>query len=292
MVPAPAEVPADVLRAVEAAWSLELSGVAAPLHRGQESVAFRLGAVVLRIGPAWRSEEEAEWCYAVASEVSRHYPLALAPLRTARGSATIRVGGHPVSLWPFVDATAAETGNGTQARHAAQVLAGLHSALSRVTMPPRPPVSATTTAVPGLDDAQLDVWLAEFHRHRPYAHPLHGDYYVGNVLVREDRIVAVLDWDEAFVGPPEMELAWAACEWGDVLQHGNLDEARVFVHAYLPHGGTADELDDEAMAQLYRSRLRWELAYEEANSGRHEELPGPERLYRDRQRELFRSLRP
>lgn len=45
-------------------------------------------------------------------------------------------------------------------------------------------------------------------------HPLRGNLDTGNTLARNDEIVAVLDWDEAFVGAPELEPA-AALKWGD-----------------------------------------------------------------------------
>ncbi|WP_214408618.1 phosphotransferase enzyme family protein [Sphaerisporangium fuscum] len=139
-----------------------------------------------------------------------------------------------------------------------------------------------------LADPRLDRWLAEFHRTHPRRHPLHGDYYTGNTLARDGVITAVLDWDEAFVGAPEVELAAAALEWGD----DELDPSREFVAAYLEAGGTAGKLDDEALAQLIRHRLRREAAYFHKAVARgvvHDE----EDLDYHRERvELFHRLRP
>lgn len=44
--------------------------------------------------------------------------------------------------------------------------------------------------------------------------------------------MAGLDWDEAFLGPAEVELATAACERGAVLARGDLARARSFVREY------------------------------------------------------------
>ncbi|MEV4804395.1 hypothetical protein AB0K18_30710 [Nonomuraea sp. NPDC049421] len=54
--------------------------------------------------------------------------------------------------------------------------------------------SVTSTARP-----DSFVLLARLHR------ALY-DYYTGNTLARDGRLVAVLDWDEAFVCAPEPEL--------------------------------------------------------------------------------------
>ncbi|MEU4225344.1 phosphotransferase [Nonomuraea sp. NPDC026600] len=139
-----------------------------------------------------------------------------------------------------------------------------------------------------LDDPDLDRWLAAFHAEHPMRHPLHGDYYTGNTLARDGRIVAVLDWDETFVGAPELELAAAALEWGDDLA-GPSEE---FVAAYHQAGGTAARLDEESLAQLVRHKLRREHAYfhKAVRSGvTHDEADVE---YHRARVELFHGLRP
>lgn len=52
------------------------------------------------------------------------------------------------------------------------------------------------------------VWLT---RHAPESSRLalvHGDFKPGNMLVHEDRIVALLDWETAHVGDPVEDLGW------------------------------------------------------------------------------------
>ncbi len=123
---------------------------------------------------------------------------------------------------------------------------------------------------------------------------MHGDFYAGNVLVRDGHIVGLLDWDEAFLGPPERELAWAAWEWGDGLSTlgSDLEGARTFVADYVAAGGPAHPVDEEALRQLIRQRLRWEVEYARAadESGAVSDEDGSS--YEARQLQAFRVLRP
>lgn len=60
---------------------------------------------------------------------------------------------------------------------------------------------------PVITDAGL--WL---RRHAPIASRLsivHGDYRLGNFLVRHGRISAVLDWELAHIGDPDEDIGWA-----------------------------------------------------------------------------------
>src|SRR5207253_8395622 len=64
--------------------------------------------------------------------------------------------------------------------------------------------------------------------------PIHGDYYRGNLLVEEDRVSAVLDWEECHPDWLAGELGralWEFCksETHQILQ---VDRAREFLGAY------------------------------------------------------------
>ncbi len=285
---------AEVMEAVDASWpGLDVDRVHPQrLYGGEESAAFRLGELVIRIGPEWRSTEEAEWCHALAAGVRRRISCALAPLQGKDGHTTVRVSGRPVSVWPFVEGRWGDREDPQQVTEAAVVLAGLHRALAACHPGRRPPRTCPTASVFRLEDPDLDRWLAEFAHHHPLIHPLHGDFYPGNVLVRDGRIVAVLDWDEAFVAAPEVELASAACEWGGVLWRTDFLGARSFMADYGAAGGTAELLDDAALAQLYRQRLRSDVSYTDAAHLRGAETNDDDRRYRDRQIEVFDLLAP
>lgn len=141
-------------------------------------------------------------------------------------------------------------------------------------------------------DAALDRWLAEFTTCRPVRQPLHGDVYRGNVLVRAGVIVALLDWDDVFLGPPEQELAWAAAEWGGVRETRRLDAARRFVQTYVDAGGTAERIGDEELVQLIRGRIRMEVTYDCATGQWGISDEAEDREYEANQLAAFRALRP
>lgn len=281
----------SVLDAVRPAWPDGLcSGRVEELLGGEESRVIRAGDEVVRVGPTWRTSAEAEWCYTLAERLSASCSEVVPPIRNLSAYATIRVENHPVSVWPWIDARPGARDEGRHRHEAAAVLAGLHAAAVALDLPPRPPMSATTRPVATLADPQLDEWLYEFKRSRA-RHALHGDYYPGNLLFEGDYLVGVVDWDEAVVDAPEMELAVAAAEWGDVLRTGDLSEAVEFVEVYCDNGGTAPRIKAEVIAQLYRQRLRWELAYEEHHSGPLDSLNDEDRSYRMRQIALYHHLR-
>ncbi len=284
----------EVMEAVGVEWpELDFDTVQPQrLYGGEESAAFRLGELVIRIGPEWRSTEEAEWCHSLAAGVHRRISCALAPQPGKSGHTTVRVGGRPVSVWPFVEGRWGDRNDPQQVKEAAIVLAGLHRALAACHPARRPPRTCPMATVVHLEDPDLDRWLAEFAHHHPLVHPLHGDFYPGNVLVRDGHIVAVLDWDEVFIAPPEVELAWAACEWGSVLWRTDLLGARSFMADYGGAGGTAEPLDDEALAQLFRQRLRSDVSYTETAHLRGGETDDDDLRYRDRQIEVFDLLAP
>lgn len=285
-----------VRRAVKENWGADGDGEALRLHGGEESAAYRLGEHVVRIGPEWRALDETEWCHAVGRHAAARVPEAVEPLPTSGGATVARVEGRPVSLWPYVE------GNWPrESEHllqAARLLARLHRALSSARPGPRPARAFAEYGLYGAEDGpagpadladpDLDRWLAEFHRTHPARHPLHGDYYAGNTLVHGGVLSAVLDWDEAFAGAPEVELAAAATEWGE-------DEPRPvrrFVDAYLDEGGTAGDLDDEALAQLVRHKLRRESAYFHLSVARGVTHDREDIDYHRARVERFHALRP
>lgn len=297
-----------------------LSGPATRLHGGEESAAWRVGDTVVRISAHAKDLAEVEWGHRVAAAArAGGCAEAVAPLPLPQpggngtgdgvgdgdgdGPATVaRVEGRTVSLWPYVDGVWAPRENAETARAAARLLARLHRALAGAELPPRP---RPCFLEPGLDgwaayadprlrDPQLDAWLAEFSARARLRHPLHGDYYRGNLLAaREEpaRLVAVLDWDEAWVAPPEVEVASAALEFSGGLRV-DLAAARRFADAYLRAGGTAERLDEESLAQLMRHRLRRESVYVALAAARGAEQDEEDIAYHRRRLEAFARLRP
>jgi aminoglycoside phosphotransferase (APT) family kinase protein len=51
-------------------------------------------------------------------------------------------------------------------------------------------------------------WMRAHLPESPHTVLVHGDYRTGNLIYRDDRIVAVLDWEFATLGDPACDLAW------------------------------------------------------------------------------------
>lgn len=286
----------SVREAVEASWGLTVGGEGVRLPGGEESASYRVGQRVVRIGPDWRTEAELEWCYAIAARAAGEVPEVTAPLATACGTYVVRVEDRPVSVWPFVEGSWADGTDDDQGRQAADLLARLHRTFATMTnLTPRPgeaDLGWLSAPHPDVEDPSLDRWLADFMVRRSARQPLHGDVYRANVLVHTGRIVALVDWDDVSLGPPEQELAWAAGEWGQVRTTLDLDAALRFVDAYVAAGGSADRIGAEELAQLVRGRIRMEVNYSHA-TGQWGATDDPEeREYEASQLRAFRTLRP
>ncbi|TDD88194.1 phosphotransferase enzyme family protein [Actinomadura rubrisoli] len=286
-------------RAAERAWGRDLGGPAERLFGGEESAAYRIGDLVVRVGPAWRTDAASEWAHGVALHAAALMPEAVAPLRARDGATVVRAEGRPLSLWPHVAGEWPDPDEPEVRVEGARLLARLHRALASYAPPPRPVASFAEPGlygegpvdVPELADPALDRWLADFHRRNPVRQPVHGDYYEGNTLARDGRLVAVLDWDESFVTTPEFEVASAALEWADE-DAGAPDRRRRFVADYHEAGGTAGPMDDETVAQLIRHRLRRETAYFHVARKRGVEHDEDDLEYHKRRMESFFDLRP
>jgi aminoglycoside phosphotransferase (APT) family kinase protein len=163
----------------------------------------------------------------------------------------------------------------------AAALAGLHTASLTLTDVPhlndiRDRVTRKLESRPGCLDAALDEAVIRAALGRIWPPPqlnqpvvVHGDYWPGNVLWRHDRLVAVLDWEDAAVGDPladlgngRMELCmlfgWPAAAAFTAAYQTVLPglDFRTLAHwdlyAALRHTGRMDEwgLSDAARARL------------------------------------------
>lgn len=278
---------ADVVRA---AWGID-GGPTVSLSGGQEAAVFRCGHHVIKVGAVFRRDDDLTWCGAVAAFVAQHVPEVLAPVPSVDGRTVVRVGDHPVTVWPYAEGRPGNDTDAAQRRAAAELLARVHVALAAAELPPPPPRANPAAATPDLDDPDLDDWLAAFGA-RATAQLVHGDFYADNVLVDpHGRVAALLDWDETTQASAEWELAGAAWEWGGCRATLDLSTAEHFIELYLAAGGTANRLDDVALRQLIRHRIRGEVAYDRATAAAC--TPDPEDAeYQARQLQAFHELRP
>ncbi len=58
-------------------------------------------------------------------------------------------------------------------------------------------------------------WLADNLPESPPATIVHGDFRLGNTIVREEGVVAILDWEMATIGDPLADVGYLATLWTD-----------------------------------------------------------------------------
>lgn len=105
-------------------------------------------------------------------------------------------------------------------------------------------------------------WLTE---HPPHPRPpvlVHGDFRVGNLMVNQEGLVAVLDWEFAHLGDPREDLAWPlvrAWRFGeDSRRLGGIGEVEPFLATYNALTG-----EDVSLEELFwwevLGNVRWGL---------------------------------
>ena len=225
------------------------------------------------------------WFAGLADHAAAVVPEVVAPLRAASGDFVVRLAGRPVSAWPFVAGQWPAKGDHSLRDQAAELLARLHKALADAPQPADPPTPMNQGPGEDLRDTELDAWLQS--RASLAAQPLHGDFYRGNALAVDGRITALLDWDDAYVGPVEKDVCEAAWEWGAGLSTGSLTGALAFLAAYTSSGGIA--VSHYALCQYARARMRAEILYART---RWQELDADDHAYHRAQIAAFEALRP
>jgi aminoglycoside phosphotransferase (APT) family kinase protein len=88
----------------------------------------------------------------------------------------------------------------------------------------------------------------------PQVSVVHGDYRTGNFLYREDRILAILDWEMAHFGDPLEDLAWSfmpAWQWARDGKAGGIVEADEAVRVWERRSGR----------RVDRAALHWWLTF-------------------------------
>lgn len=110
-------------------------------------------------------------------------------------------------------------------------------------------------AIPGVE--RVANWLEAHRPEQFHAGIIHGDFHLGNVMVRHDsgNLAAVVDWELSTIGDPLLDLGWLLATWpeGDVPLETDV--------AASPWDGfaTQDELVEHYAAKSERdlSSLDW-----------------------------------
>jgi aminoglycoside phosphotransferase (APT) family kinase protein len=104
-------------------------------------------------------------------------------------------------------------------------------------------------------------WLSE---HRPPPSPdalVHGDFRTGNLIVGEDGLRGVLDWELAHRGDPMQDLGWLctkAWRFGSAAPAGGFGTRADLMSGYADGGGTPPDEATQRWWELYGT-VRWAL---------------------------------
>jgi aminoglycoside phosphotransferase (APT) family kinase protein len=125
----------------------------------------------------------------------------------------------------------------------AEELARIHT-IPRDRVPFLPETDVVATMCAELDEIvephpAVEYGLAWFREHRTAPRPpvvTHGDFRIGNVMVEDGDLVAVLDWEFAHVGDPVEDLAWPVVRaWrfgADERRLGGVDDVEPYLARY------------------------------------------------------------
>lgn len=198
---------------------------------------------------------------AYASDVSLPYPQAFLPDLLGRPAALLhRKQGETIGR-RIVREPAFENARKVLPAQMGTMLAHIHKIdadqFGMRLFLPQPPVEQTpaqwmTTQTEKNLDAigephpALELGLRWLRLHEPPAPKqlvlLHGDYRIGNVVVDENGLVSVLDWEFAHLGDPYADLAWSQVrDWrfgNDALHFGGVAQPDEFFEAYEKTMGT------------------------------------------------------
>ena len=111
----------------------------------------------------------------------------------------------------------------------------------------------------------IELGLRWLERNRPAPRPgvlLHGDFRVGNLMVAEKGIAAVLDWECSHLGSPAEDLGWLctrAWRFGRPdLVAGGIDSLEALLDAYEKSGGVRLGADEVRYWMIF-GLVRWAI---------------------------------
>ncbi|GAC1409307.1 MAG: phosphotransferase family protein [Candidatus Velthaea sp.] len=126
----------------------------------------------------------------------------------------------------------------------------------------------------------LEIALRWLHLHRPPEADesvlVHGDFRIGNVLVGEDGLHAVLDWEFTHIGDPYEDISWflvRAWRFGaTALEGGGICERETWLRAYENASGRSLDRTTVAYWEIL-GNVKWAIG---ASMQAHRHLSGVE----------------
>jgi Ser/Thr protein kinase RdoA (MazF antagonist) len=243
----------QLARLIEERYNLGSLAVHEPLEGGYANDVLRIEAggssYVVRVKYPPVVAESIVWEHELVERLALE--IVPVPIRASNGATFFVHDRFAVSVLPYVSGRPAAPGDGPAVAHA---LGRVHEAAARVVLAQRPTVPALAEVEwpPARLPGHLERWLPTLEAAREWAigwtrtltapsSPIHGDFFPGNVLVEDGRVTGVLDWEEARVDWPAIDLA--AGVW-------HFAETEDFVDAYREAGGTV--ADDTLLPPLIR----------------------------------------
>ncbi len=258
------------------------------------------GPYALRVYTPDVSPEDVASELELAAPFAERLPEIQAAIRTENGELQATENGRVAVLTAFVEGARPDRHNAQHRRAGAEMLERLHNVAASIeTLSPRPGFPARCeldwehnrwwswpdveryleehdldelngTDAAGLhrrligEMAVLPDALDQLARLGLPTIPIHGDYWEGNLIVRGDKIVGVVDWDECAVDWRAIEIVDAACSFGrgELGYEFDPPKAREFLKLYVHCGGEILSEERQALLPLRKIRLVWETLYE------------------------------
>lgn len=236
-------------------WRLDL-GVADGNARGDYELVLRrqLGGKIYRDGLELQREFRVMQI-AYASDVLLPYPQAYLPDLLGRPAALVHFKHGETIGRKIVREPALKTAREKLPAQMGEMLARIHRIdLNQYAMRlflPQPPVEQSPARwilaqlKENLDEIgephpALELGIRWLRLHEPPPPDkltfIHGDYRVGNVMVNENGLVSVLDWEFGHIGDPYEDLAWGLVrDWrfgNDAMRFGGIARPDDFFAAY------------------------------------------------------------
>jgi aminoglycoside phosphotransferase (APT) family kinase protein len=249
----------------------ERYGLAAPargerLRGGASGTLFRAGDVAVRLEHA--DPESVRWEHELVCFLAEAIDEVVAPMRALDGSTFFVDAGRVVSVFPFVDGDELRSREESFRQELPRLLGRLHRRAQTWT------VADQRVGLPALrerDWDRNDWWdwslvektpplVRAFEELREWVESapdlcvcaIHGDFHPGNLLVRDGRIVAIIDWQYARRDWPAFELASTVWDLAsdDELKLVDTAVRDQVVHEYLDAGGPGEPEVLVPMARL------------------------------------------
>jgi len=255
-----------LIKGLKQEYHIALDDLPTQLSGGYECDVWRVGDYVVRVCPEWRSEAEIRWTYEFVRHCAETVPEVVAPIQTKAGDDFIVYEGRVVLVFPYIDGDKLSRLNKNHLWQSARTLARIHLTSAEKTSrpssnPSRPTIIPIQADPKIIQDPALDAWYNQFvQRNDLILGMMHGDYYRGNILCRDDKIQGVIDWDECNYGVIIREVAWATWEMCQDEIGDELDtlKAMRFLYAYVQvYPEMLREMN--AIVPLIRYHLRYEI---------------------------------